>query len=416
MTSDKMHRRDFMKNATLLGAGMTIVDAARLAAQEEESAPPPPAPAAGSTTEIPPLAGTVPRRKLGSTGEEIPMLYMGGSQKFDTKYDKLLHRAFKLGINYIDTAEMYAQGQSHAGVAVFQQQVGRKNLWITTKAALTGTKMTPENYKTHLDKCLEELQTDYADMFFMHMIQSEDNLEPDFLKMGEEIKKSGKAKYFGFSCHHGNVAQLLQKAAKVGGIDAIQFRFNFRQYGDTELNNAIDACKKAGVGLLAMKTQSSIPNDIEKVVEFQSKNFNLFQAKLKSVWADDRIDAAVSGMTNVQVLTENAAAAMSPVQLTMNEFHQLNRLARLTAPYACLGCNHICESRIAGKLKVADALRYLMYHECYGDPETARLLYAALTPEERDFDGLDLSEAINTCPQGIRIDKRLRRAKELLLA
>jgi predicted aldo/keto reductase-like oxidoreductase len=121
-------------------------------------------------------------------------------------------------------------------------------------------------------------------------------------------------------------------------------------------------------------------------------------------------------MDNIQILEENATAAISPAQLTMNEFHQLNRLARLTAPYACLGCNQICESRIDGKLKVADALRYLMYHECYGDPETARLLYNALDLDERDFDRVDLAEAIKACPQGIRIDERLRKARSLLTA
>jgi predicted aldo/keto reductase-like oxidoreductase len=121
-------------------------------------------------------------------------------------------------------------------------------------------------------------------------------------------------------------------------------------------------------------------------------------------------------MDNVQILEENATAAMSPQQLTMGEFHQLNRLARMTAPYACLGCNQICESRIEGKLKVADALRYLMYHECYGDPETARLLYNALNVEERDFDRVDLTAAIGACPQGIQIDERLRKARSLLMA
>ncbi len=400
--SHELNRRSFIQGAAMGGLG------AGLAATTTTSAHAQAAPGADA-----PVAA-VPRKKLGSTGETIPILFMGGSQKFDMKYDKLLHRAHRLGIDYIDTAESYGGGQSQKGVAVFHQQVGRDKVWITTKVKPEGENGTPEGLKKGLDTCLSELQTDYANMFFMHMIKDEAVLEPEFIKAGDEIRKSGKAKYFGFSCHDGNVAQLIAKAAKVGGIDAILFRYNFRQYGDLELNKAMDAAKAAGIGLLAMKTQSSVPDDLEKVVEFQSKQFTLPQAKLKSVWADDRIDGCVSGMTNIQLLEENAKAAMAPAQLSMTEFHQLNRLARLTAPYACLGCSHICESRIAGKLKVADALRYLMYHECYGDPETARLLYSALGAEERDFEGIDLTEAINACPQGIRIDERLRHARSLL--
>lgn len=395
-------RRDFMKGALAGGAGLSLAGGARNAAADDAAADAP--------------AATVPRKALGNTGMTIPIILMGGSQKFDSKYDRLLHRAHKMGVDYIDTAAIYAGGQSQKTIAPFLGQVGRDKVWVTSKAALYGAAASPEGYKKHLDGCLEALQTDYLDMFFMHMIDDLDRLEPDFIKMGDDIKKSGKAKLFGFSCHDGNVAKLMQKAAAVGGIDAIMFRYNFHQYGDKELNDAIDACKAKGIGLIAMKTQASIPDDQEKVVEFKSKNWTLGQAKLKSVWADERIDAAVSHIDNLQLLEENTAAAISPAQLTMDEYHQLNRLARLTAPYTCLGCNHLCESKVDGKLKIAAALRYLMYEECYHDPETARMLYHALEPAERDFDGVDLAAATAACPQDIQIAARLQKAREHLMA
>ncbi len=394
-----MDRRSFMKGVALGGMGAGVA-AATAEAQGAGAAP----------------ATEVPRKQLGTTGETIPIIFMGGSRTFDMKYDKTLHRAHGLGIDYVDTADSYASGQSQKGVAVFQEQVGRDNVWITTKVEVKGAHSTPEGLKNGLDECLAELRTDYVNMFFMHMIQDPRYLDADFIKAGDDMRKSGKTKYFGFSCHHGNVPEMISKAAKAGGIDAIMFRYNFRHYGDVELNKAMDAAKAAGIGLLAMKTQSSVPADLEKVVEFQAKDFTLPQAKLKAVWADERIDGCVSQMDNLQILDENSSAAMAPQQLTMNEFHQLNRLARMTAPYACLGCNQICESRIEGKLKVADALRYLMYHECYSDPETARLLYNALNVEERDFERVDLTPAIAACPQDIRIDERLRRAREVLMA
>ena len=407
MSHEKMDRRNFIRNAALCGAG---IGAAKIATAQDSSAPPPPsAPASILDAE-----GAVPRRKLGSTGMTIPILFMGGSQKFDPKYDKVLHRAHKMGIDYIDTAQSYGGGQSHVGVAAFHKQVGRDKVWITSKTHPKPE--TPEKYKEGLDDCLKTLETDYVDMYFMHMIKSEEQLNPEYIKMGDDMKKSGKTKFFGFSCHDGNVAELMQKAAKVGGIDAIQFRISYRQYGDAALNAAIDACKKAGIGLLAMKTQSSIPEDEAKVVAFQSKEFSLGQAKLKSIWADDRIDGLVSQITNVELLQENAAAAMSPVQLTLTEFNQLQQLARMTRSSHCLGCTHLCETKIAGKIRVGDALRYLMYADSYHDPETGRMLYAALESWERDFEGIDFTEANKACPQGIDIERRLSKAREVLMA
>lgn len=400
MTGEHIARRDFMKQAASYGAGASVLGNSPRETFMQSAAP----------------GDRVPRKQLGTTGADIPIILMGGSQKFDPRYDKVLHRAFQLGVDYIDTAQLYPQ--SHQTIAPFIKQIGdRKKLWITSKVKLVGSRATPENYKANLDKCLAELETDYLDLFFLHMITEERVLGPDFIQMSEELKKAGKIRFFGFSCHDGNVPQLLNAAAALGGgIDAIMFRYNFRQYGDVALNKAIDACKAAGIGLIAMKTQASVPADLEAVVKFQSQQFTLGQAKLKAVWADERIDAAVSGMKSVDLVMENTAAAMSPVKLSMDEFMQLNRLAALTAHYHCAGCSHVCEPRAGGRLRIADTLRYLMYHECYGDPDRARELYRNLSAEERDFEGIDLSAASAACPQGIRIAERLAQARRTLSA
>ena len=311
----------------------------------------------------------VPRKKLGSTGEEIPVLLAGCAQKFDPRYDKLLHRAYASGVDYLDTALVYAGGQSHRTLAPFIQQVERRNLWITSKAPHHSNAADEASLRGDLDTCLEQLKTDYLDLFFIHQVDDPKYLGKEYLKMGDALKKEGKTRFFGFSCHDGNVAELMTKAAEVGGIDVIMFRYSFAKYGDLELNKAIDACKKAGIGLIAMKTQGSVPDDKADVVEFASQNFSLAQAKLKSVWADERIDAAVSHMDNLKKLQENVDAAKSPVALSLSEQYQLNRLARETAPYACQGCKHLCESRVEGPLKIADSLRFLMYHECYGESD-----------------------------------------------
>jgi predicted aldo/keto reductase-like oxidoreductase len=157
-----------------------------------------------------------------------------------------------------------------------------------------------------------------------------------------------------------------------------------------------------------------VPDEQAQVVQFQSEDFTLAQAKLKAVWADERIDACVSHMDNTTKLAENIAAAKSPVQLSMADFQQLRRLAVATAGYSCHGCSHICESRIDGEVRVADTLRFLMYHECYGERDKARQLYRELRPEERSIEQVSFRRAEAACPQGIRIAERLARARSLL--
>lgn len=392
-------RRQFLKATLCSGAGLTIAGAI---------------PASGALAEETPAASArVPRRKLGATGEEIPILLLGGGAGFDVKYSKVLHRAFSDGADYIDTALVYANGESHRAVATFIKQIGdRKKLWITTKGP--SEHATVESYTKDLDACLEQMETDYADMYFMHFVDDPKYLDPEYIQMGDRLRKSKKTRFFGLSCHGSKMIEVMNKAAKAGGIDAIMFRYSFAKYGDLELNRTIDACKKAGIGLIAMKTQNSVPSDQEHVKRFQSKNFNLHQAKLKAVWADERIDAAVSHMDNTTKLAENLAAAISPEALSLGEFNQLQRFATASAHESCQGCAHICEPLMGGEVKVADTLRFLMYKECYGEPEKAAALYRSLTPAQRAFEHGDCSRASAACPQGIDIAARLAAARKAL--
>src|SRR5262249_9591179 len=150
-------------------------------------------------------------------------------------------------------------------------------------------------------------------------------------RVAEEMKKQGRIKAFGFSCHSGNVVDLLNKAAQTSFVDAIMFRYNFRSYGNKDLNRAIDACAKADIGLIAMKTQGSETMDADAPARFeQTGKWNKFQATLKAVWSDSRISAAVSQMDNFEKLKQNIAAATDHHELGMLDRGALERYAQAT--------------------------------------------------------------------------------------
>lgn len=398
-----MEKREFGRRELMKGMVASSIGMGALATRE------------GMTKAVQ-AAEKVPTRPLGTSGAEIPILLMGCGQTLDFTYDRLLHRVFKEGVFYLDTAQQYDNGNSHRSVGAFVEQVGRKNVWLTSKVPMEGAGSSVKHYLTNLDKMMPELKTDWLDAFFMHGLNNPAMLEPEYVRMADKLKKEGRIKHFGFSCHHGNVVELMNKAAKIGapGIDMIMFRYSFAAFGDLELNKAIDNCVKAGIGLIAMKTQRSIPAEKEDVVKFQSENFTLPQAKLKSVWTDGRIAAAVSEMTNTQQISDNIAAAKSNIQLSMNEYMQLNQFAAQTAEHACMGCSHKCESAIDADVQIAHMLRYKMYADSYGNAEVGRRLYAQLAANEKAIDGVDFSKAEVVCPQGIRIEERLKEARGLL--
>lgn len=398
MRSDIPDRRRFLKTA----AGAGVISAT-------------PALAGAAVADLEIAAGPanlpVPRRRLGRTGKDLPIIHLGTSQDLDPVYDKVMHRCYKAGVTWFDTALSYGWGASHAAIKNFLSQVkARDELWLTSKSG----NRSPSGLEQAIDDALTQLETTYLNLYLMHGINDTDMLEPEFLKTGDRLRRSGKTQFFGFSCHGGNVVEVMNKAAKVGGIDAILFRYNFRRYGDRDLNLAMDRCHKAGIGLLAMKTQGSVPAHLEAVADFKSKNFSLGQAKLKSVWADERITSIVSEMDSVGRVRENVDAAKSEIALTAQESHQLNKLAHLTANYACQGCSHLCEEAAGGGVAIEERLRYLMYYECYGKTARARELYQGIATPTRVADEVAMKAACAVCPQGIDIPARLAEAHRVL--
>ncbi len=354
----------------------------------------------------------VPRRMLGKTGQQIPILLLGGAMGFDARFDPRIAEALRFGINYIDAADCYAGGRCETSVAAFHQRAKNRNaLWITSKSDLHD----PAGFAKRLDESLAQLQTTYVDMYYLHGLNSASYLSPELAATVDRVKKAGKIRHFGFSCHDGNVVELLNKAATLPWVESVMFRYNFRQYGNSELNAAMDACHKANIGLIAMKTQGSENSFTDAWKKFeQTGKWNKFQAVLKAVWADPRITAAVSHMDSFEKLRDNIAAAVDRKSLTADESAALDRYAAATRSLACDGCDHLCGAAVAAPVRIGDTMRFLSYHDAYGEQEKARRLFAALPEGARRLDGVDFSAANRACPHGIDVAAHMERARTVL--
>ena len=127
----------------------------------------------------------------------------------------------------------------------------RKKLFIVTKESDSKT-------ATDLEKCLQtslkRMYTDYIDLYFgVYRMRDPSQLTDEVRKWAESAKKRKLIRFFGFSTHR-NMSQCLSAAARLGWIDAIQTAYNFRLMQDSKMQAAIEACYKAGIGLIAMKT------------------------------------------------------------------------------------------------------------------------------------------------------------------
>ena len=237
-------RREFVTTVGLAGLALAGRGAtAALAAPE-----PPPAT----------QADTVPRRQLGKTGVDVSILSLGCM--FDTINNQLLlKQALKWGVTYWDTAEHYGNTLSEEGIGRFfsRNPEARQKVFLVTKLDAKGGDFTKR-----LDQCLQRMQTSHLDLFLVPAVDAVDQLTPAIRDWAAAMKKAGKFKFFGFATHT-NMEDCLLGAAKLDWIDVVMTTYNFRVMGSPKMQEAVDACAKAGVGLVAMKSQAGRPSGSE---------------------------------------------------------------------------------------------------------------------------------------------------------
>jgi len=403
---NKIDRRDFLKTAGAASIGSVLASARAIAGPNEPNVVDPNAKEKAQEPKLPP----VPRRKLGKTGVEVPCLALGFGAAGEPT---VLRKALEWGINHWDTSLVAAGGNSEISIGEFisKNPKVRKDLFIVTKES---DSKTAADLEKCLQKSLEKMHTTYVDLYMgVYRMSEPEQLTDEVKKWAENAKKRKLIRLFGFSTHK-NVDRCLSAAAKLGWIDAVQMTCNFRTIRDANMQAAIEACHKAGIGLIAMKTQAKMTDSDEdkKLTEhFLKRGFTEGQAKIKAVLEDERISTACVAMQNVALLTTNVAAVLDKTKLSQTDVTFLDTYAQASCSGYCAGCAYICDEALTEAPYVSDIMRYLMYYNSYGQQERAKELFATIPSEARGrLLSMDYSIAEARCPQHMPIGKLVNEA------
>src|SRR4051794_36854204 len=341
---------------------------------------------------------TLPRRKLGKTGVDVTILNLGTWKS--PGLNRLLRFAYASGVRYFDAAKSYGS-EPEIGRWLQEMPEVRKDIFLVTKDHPN----TPRDLIALLDQRLAALQTDYVDLFFIHGIGKSygyQSLEwPKSKELKETIdaiKKSGKARFVGFSCHDPRRAEYLQAAAEGGIVDAIMLQYTPWLDKDAPLNRAIDACHKRGIGLISMKQVAGQSDKIlesvpQRAPDLMAKGLTPYQALLQAIWTDERISSACVSMRNLDQIREDTQAAATFAPLKQSEIEQLRDACLAAGPTFCADCDGRCAKAAGTLAALGDLTRLLTYHDQYGYRGEARRLYAALPDAERNWQGADLEAA-----------------------
>jgi aryl-alcohol dehydrogenase-like predicted oxidoreductase len=363
-------------------------------------------------------SAVLPKRTLGRTGVEVSMLNLGTWKSVGL--DRILRFSWANGIRYIDTAKSY--GSEPAIGRWFQAMPEvRKQIFLVTK----DHPQTPKLLIKQLDERLKDLQTDYVDLIFIHHLGDGPNFKnevewprsKEFKETADAIRKSGKARLVGFSTHHPQRDQILHNAAEGGFVDVIMVQNNPWTAADAKMNKALDACHKAGIGLISMK-QVAGHTDLDKIgkeiPDLKEKGLSPYQALLHAIWTDERFASCCVSMRNTDQVRENTEAARAFKPLTKVQLEQLRNACIAAAPTMCADCTGQCGVAAGTTAELGNLTRFLTYHDHHGYRAEARRLYAELPQSARDWAGADLEAARHACPNKLDFAKLLPRTDQVL--
>jgi predicted aldo/keto reductase-like oxidoreductase len=342
-------------------------------------------------------------RTLGKTGIKLPVVSMGARLSAPDQ----IRAALDAGIVHIDTANSYGQGRHEQAVGEAIKDRPRDSVVIGTKVYMAMDQKTglfPKDagagpFLEKFDQSMERLGLEYVDILYLHdVVRGESALFKPYTDAMKKLKKEGRAKFLGVSTHT-NEPEVIRAAAKSGFYDVVLTAYNFQQPHLKEMDEAIAAAAKAGLGVVAMKTQAGAYWDRER-----TEPINM-AAALKWVLNNPHIHTTIPGFANFEEM-ETDLGVMADLTLTPEEIKDLrlegpNKRAGLFCPQ-CGDCLTQCDRDVA----IPTLMRSYMYAYGYRDLAKAKDAVRELDLSDVACESCDACR-VTGCPMGFDVREKV---------
>lgn len=281
--------------------------------------------------------GTVVKKvKLGNTDIEVSELCFGSLTmtpfQANLSIDEganLIKYAFERGINFLDTAQIY---ENYEYIAAALKSIKREDYVIATKTYA----YTEELAKESLESALEQLKTDYIDIFLLHEQESEHTIRGHYEAVEYFIraKEKGIIKALGISTHRVEGARGLKKYSELDIIHPLVNKTGIGIHDGTveEMLKELKDLKAMGKGIYSMK-----PLGGGHLIKNSEEAFNF----VKNI---DYIDSIAIGMQSIDEIDANIELIEKGFISEEIKSRLLKKNRKLSVADYCVGCKK-CEKR-----------------------------------------------------------------------
>lgn len=334
----------------------------------------------------------------------------------EAQAEEMIDLAIKSGVNYIDTAYPYHNGDSEPFVGRVLDKYDRNSYYLATKLPIWKLQ-TLEDAKTIFAEQLERLHKDYVDFYLLHAMSRERwelvkklNVIPYL----EEMKREGKIRYLGFSFH--DKYEVFDEMIHAYDWDFCQIQFN---YMDTEEQAGLQGyhlAEELGIPMVIMEPVkggmlAALPEEIACTLKAERPDASIASWAMRFVGTFSNVKVILSGMSDMNQVKDNLKTFGEFEPLSEKEQELIVKTAenlRARVQNGCTACRY-CMPCPAG-VNIPQNFKIWNEYHVYQNKERARKNYFNNFEESAWAKNcVQCGKCEAACPQHLSIREDLKR-------
>lgn len=332
--------------------------------------------------------------------------------------ERMLDRAIAGGVNYLDTAYPYHNGESEAFVGRVLKKYDRGSLYVATKMPVWQVSSL-DDVKRIFAEQLQHLQTDYIDFYLLHALDKEEwdkALELGIVEYFEEQQKAGKIRNYGFSFH--DSYQVFEEIVNYRDWDFCQIQLNYMDIDVQAGMKGYGLAQEKGLPLIIMEpvkggTLAGFAEDITAMFRSLDEQATAASYALRWVGSLPGVKVILSGMSTMEQVEDNLRTFTDFKPLSGKEqetISEIREILRSRTQNGCTGCEY-CMPCPAGVNIPGNFSVWNTYHMYQNYNIVKNRWELGLGEKAQAKNCVQCGKCEKACPQRISIREDLKRVQ-----
>lgn len=336
----------------------------------------------------------------------------------EVEASKMLDYAIEHGVNYLDTAYPYHDGESERFLGRYLKKYDRKSYYLASKFPIWLCNKKEDIRKLFFEQ-LDKLQVKYLDFYLVHAMNKDrfNKLkELDIYNELNKLREEGYIRYIGFSFH--DEYEVFEQIITSYPWDFCQIQYNYLDRDIQAGDKGVALAEKLNIPIIIMEplkggNLSSFAPNINELFYKLDKNKSISSYAFRFLYSKDHIKVILSGMSSLEQVIDNVNTFSNLTTLNKKEEEVIEKVRDIELKKLKVPCTN-CKYCMPCPFGVNIPLNFKIYNDYYkfNNLITSKQEYSHLNEKEKSINCKNCQSCIKKCPQHINIPAFLSNISE----